>query len=54
MTAILIPAAIVLATVVATELFAAWVHRVVMHGPGWRWHGSHHEPRAGLVERNDL
>ncbi len=54
MSAILIPAAIVIATVVATELFAAWVHRVVMHGPGWRWHRSHHEPQSGLVERNDL
>ena len=54
MSAILIPATIVLVTVVATELFAAWFHRVFMHGPGWRWHRSHHEPGDGLMERNDL
>lgn len=54
MSTILIPAAIVIATVLATEVFAAWVHRVIMHGPGWGWHRSHHEPRDGLVERNDL
>lgn len=51
---VLIPAIIVVATVVLTELAAAWIHRVVMHGPGWRWHRSHHEPRHGLLERNDL
>ncbi|CTQ49458.1 sterol desaturase family protein [Jannaschia donghaensis] len=54
MTAILLPVFIVCVTVVATELAAAWIHRVVMHGPGWRWHKSHHEPRRGALERNDL
>lgn len=54
MTYILLPVAIVLATVVVTECAAAWIHRVIMHGPGWRWHRSHHEPRHGLMERNDL
>lgn len=34
---------------------AAWViHRYVMHGPMWFWHRSHHEPRTGLFELNDL
>ena len=34
---------------------AAWaVHRFVMHGWGWGWHRSHHRPREGLLERNDL
>lgn len=33
----------------------AWVtHRYVMHGWGWVWHKSHHEPRHGLFELNDL
>ena len=37
----------------------AWaVHRYVMHGPGWAWHRSHHEPRRpgpmGWWEHNDL
>jgi beta-carotene 3-hydroxylase len=33
----------------------AWLsHRYVMHGFGWGWHRSHHEPHAGAFERNDL
>lgn len=50
----LIPAAIVLATVIAMEGAAAAVHRFVMHGPGWRLHRSHHEERTGPFELNDL
>ena len=50
----LIPAVTVLATVVAMELTATAVHRYIMHGWGWSWHRSHHEPRSGVFERNDL
>lgn len=50
----LFPAVIVAATVVAMEVVAAAVHRFVMHGWGWRWHRSHHEPRMGAFEKNDL
>ena len=33
----------------------AWTtHRYLMHGPLWRWHRSHHEPRRGVFEANDL
>jgi beta-carotene 3-hydroxylase len=33
----------------------AWfTHKYVMHGFGWVWHRSHHEPRDGAFERNDL
>ena len=33
----------------------AWVmHKYVMHGWLWVWHRSHHEPRLGLFELNDL
>lgn len=33
----------------------AWVmHRHVMHGFLWSWHRSHHEPRTGMFELNDL
>ena len=33
----------------------AWAaHKYVMHGFGWDWHRSHHEPREGLFEKNDL
>jgi beta-carotene 3-hydroxylase len=45
---------IVAGTVAAMEGLAAAVHRHVMHGWGWGWHRSHHEPRAGRFERNDL
>lgn len=37
-----------------TESLAWVVHRHVMHGPLWRWHKSHHEPRTGVLEKNDL
>jgi beta-carotene 3-hydroxylase len=33
----------------------AWLsHRYIMHGFGWGWHRTHHEPRTGRFERNDL
>lgn len=43
-----------LLTVMAMEGFAYGMHRWVMHGPGWFLHASHHGPRKGLWERNDL
>ena len=45
---------IVLATVAAMELIAALAHKYIMHGWGWGWHLSHHEPRKGWFEVNDL
>lgn len=36
------------------ELFAWATHKYVMHGIGWGWHRSHHEPAASRVEKNDL
>ncbi|WP_030540357.1 sterol desaturase family protein [Sphingobium sp. DC-2] len=45
---------IFLATVAAMEGFAYVMHRWVMHGPGWFLHASHHRPRTGLWEANDL
>ena len=33
----------------------AWfTHKYVMHGFGWVWHRSHHSPRTGAFELNDL
>ncbi len=43
-----------LATVTGMEAFAYVMHRWVMHGPGWVLHASHHRPRTGLFELNDL
>lgn len=45
---------IVAGTVVAMEIAALAVHKYVMHGFGWGWHRSHHEPRTSLLEKNDL
>lgn len=45
---------IVLVTVVAMEVFSVYAHKYIMHGWGWGWHRSHHEPRTGWFERNDL
>ena len=47
-------ALITLAAFVGMEVFAWAVHRWVMHGPGWGWHRSHHEPGEGWFEKNDL
>lgn len=42
------------ATIIAMEGFAYVMHRWVMHGPGWFLHASHHRPRLGTWEANDL
>ncbi len=35
--------------------FVAWFsHKYVMHGFMWFWHESHHKPRKGAFELNDL
>ena len=36
------------------EGFAWFTHKYVMHGFMWVWHKSHHEPRLGAFELNDL
>ncbi len=41
-------------TVLAMEGFAYVMHRWVMHGFGWVLHASHHRPRTGAFEANDL
>lgn len=41
-------------TVAAMEGFAWAAHKYVMHGWGWAWHESHHRPRDGRFEKNDL
>ncbi|MFZ9755867.1 MAG: beta-carotene hydroxylase [Bacteroidia bacterium] len=33
----------------------AWfTHKYIMHGLLWVWHESHHRPRKGVLELNDL
>ena len=41
------------AAFLAMEGLAWLAHRFVMHGWGWAWHRSHHEPPRGRVELND-
>jgi len=42
-------------TIAFMEGFAYVMHRWVMHGRlGWLLHASHHQPRAGRFELNDL
>lgn len=43
-----------LATVLAMEWVAYSAHRWLFHGPLWFLHRSHHSPRKGIFERNDL
>ena len=50
----IVPSLIFIVTVAAMELFAYVMHRWVMHGPGWFLHASHHRPRTGPFEWNDL
>ncbi len=45
---------LLVAAFVAMEGVAYLLHRFVMHGPLWVLHESHHRPRSGRFERNDL
>ncbi|GGD99894.1 hypothetical protein GCM10011390_18360 [Aureimonas endophytica] len=45
---------VALATFLGMEFVAWWTHKYVMHGWGWGWHRSHHEPHDELLEKNDL
>jgi beta-carotene 3-hydroxylase len=50
----LIAMLLVVGAVAFMEWFAAWSHEHIMHGWGWGWHKSHHEPNDGVLEKNDL
>ena len=41
---------------VGMEMWARWAHKVLWHDylPGWALHKSHHEPRLGPFEANDV
>ena len=45
---------IILAALIAMELFAWYAHKYIMHGWGWAWHRDHHEPHDNTLEKNDL
>lgn len=50
----MIDLAVAFAALLGMEGVAWAAHKYVMHGWGWGWHRSHHEPRRGAFERNDL
>lgn len=52
--AFLINTFIVLCGFLLMEAVAWFTHKYIMHGFMWRWHKSHHEPRHGVFEKNDL
>lgn len=45
---------VLLGTFLSMEVVANLVHRLVMHGPLWVLHKSHHEPGHSGFELNDL
>jgi beta-carotene 3-hydroxylase len=45
---------LILAAFLGMECVAYASHRWIMHGFGWGWHESHHQPRKGWFEKNDL
>ena len=50
----LVNALLLLGSFLLMEAVAWAAHKYIMHGWGWAWHRSHHEPRRGLFEKNDL
>ena len=45
---------IILATVIGMEVIAWSSHKFLMHGPLWFIHKTHHTPRHGRFELNDV
>lgn len=54
MSDVLINVAVFLGALALMEPVAYLSHRYLMHGPLWCLHESHHRPRQGRVEKNDL
>ncbi len=53
-TLIMINALVLLFFFVLMEGVAWFTHKYIMHGILWVWHESHHKPRKGTLELNDL
>ena len=45
---------ITLVTFLAMDIVSHYAHKYVFHGFLWSLHKSHHVPRKGIFERNDL
>ncbi len=46
--------AVLLLSFIGMEAVAVYTHKYVMHGFLWSLHKSHHRPRNGIFELNDL
>ncbi|XP_042037874.1 beta-carotene hydroxylase 2, chloroplastic-like [Salvia splendens] len=46
--------ALVVGAVVGMEMWARWAHRALWHDSLWHMHESHHRPREGPFELNDV
>ncbi|CAI7928694.1 unnamed protein product, partial [Closterium sp. NIES-54] len=46
--------ALVIGAAVGMEFWARWAHDALWHGSLWSMHKSHHEPREGAFELNDV
>ncbi|XP_047973807.1 beta-carotene hydroxylase 2, chloroplastic-like [Salvia hispanica] len=46
--------ALVVGAVVGMEMWARWAHRALWHDSLWHMHKSHHRPREGPFELNDV
>jgi beta-carotene 3-hydroxylase len=51
---LILNATIFLGALAGMEVVAIYTHKYVMHGPLWSLHESHHTPRKGTFEKNDL
>jgi len=45
---------IILLTIVFMEAFSWFIHKYLFHGPLWFIHKTHHQPKHGRFELNDL
>ena len=50
----LINLGLLVGTFLTMEGVAYFSHKYIMHGFLWCWHESHHLPREGMFEKNDL
>ncbi len=50
----LVNISIIILSFLAMEGVAWFTHKYIMHGILWSWHESHHKPRHGRFEKNDL
>ncbi|KAK8957082.1 hypothetical protein KSP39_PZI000885 [Platanthera zijinensis] len=46
--------AVAVGAAVGMEYWARWAHRALWHASLWHWHVSHHRPRDGPFELNDI